>query len=364
MHVPFNAPLRVYESQKQETEAAIRRVLESGHYLLGPCLTQFERDLEIFWGSGIAIGCNSGTDALVLALKSLAIGAGDEVILPAHTAIPTVTAVITVGAKPVFCDIDPETWVMSVASARSFITARTKAIIPVHLYGNMVEMPELLKLGIPVIEDVAQAMGSKLDEKPAGLFGDLGAFSFYPTKNLGALGDAGAVVASTQMLASKVRQFRFYGQSDRYMAALEGGINSRLDEIQAAILSVRMHKLRDWIIERRAIMDFYRSELSGLPITFQRVTAKCEPAWHLAVIALEQADKRDLFLDHLGNKRIGALVHYPTPCHLQPAFSAYRTAALPFTENLCKKIVSLPLYPGLLPKELEHIALGVRAFFS
>lgn len=362
MEVPFNAPLRCLEAQRKETEAAIQTVLDSGWYLLGPKLKDFESELAAYLGVAHALGCNSGTDALVLGLKALGVNAGDEVILPAHTAVPTVTATIAAGGTPVFCDIDPETWLLDSNQAKKLVTKKTKAVVPVHLYGNMADMDAFLELGVPVLEDVAQAFGATYKNKQAGSIGSIGAHSFYPTKNLAALGDGGGISTGSAELAEKMRMLRFYGQKDRYMALVEGGINSRLDEIQAAVLSVRLKKISEWVRERGEIMAYYRKTLQGLPLCFQKVTDFCTPAWHLAVVRLDDKKLRDPLLQYLANKKIGTLVHYPTPNHLQPAFASHKKT-LPETEALCSRILSLPLYPGLVRQELESVAEAVKGFF-
>ena len=364
MEIPFNTPLRLYEQQRKATEAAVQSVLNSGHYLLGPELKKLEEKLQNHLSTSHVLGCNSGTDALILSLRALGIGAGDEVIVPSHTAVPTVAAICAIDAIPVFSDIDRDTWLIDAKHIQPLIGKKTKAIIPVHLYGNMVDMPSILSLGIPIIEDVAQAFGAKQKNKYAGTFGALGAYSFYPTKNLGALGDAGAVSTNQAELAERVRELRFYGQKDRYLALTPKGINSRLDEIQAAILSVRMEKVSGWIEERAKIYAQYNAAFTALPIQLQKVTKDTMPAWHLAVIALEDKDTRDKLQQHLEKNKIGTVIHYPNPNHCQPAFKKYSKNPLPETEMLANRILSLPLYPGLAEAEIDFICKIVTNFFK
>ena len=366
MQVAFNAPLRLYEQQVAEINAAMKRVLESGHYILGPELLAFETKLAHYFSApkDLFAGCNSGTDALILALKALEVGTGDEVICVSHTAIPTIVAIRAVGATPIFVDIDPETWVMDIKEAQKKITAKTKAIITVHLYGNMVNIPGAEAAGIPIIEDVAQAMGSKLRGSLAGSIGTFGAFSFYPTKNIGALGDGGAVTAQNAEHANRLRMLRNYGQKDRYNAILEGGINSRLDEMQAAILSIRLPLMNAWNTEKKSTLEFYKKELTNTPLKFQSISPNCEPAWHLSVVKTESLSQRDTLQKYLEEKGVQCLIHYPIPTHKQKAFAKYCTTPLPITENLAGTILSLPLYPGLKEDEKKHVVENIKSFFS
>lgn len=365
MNIAFNALLRLYEQQEVEIQSAIERVLKSGHYILGPEVLAFEAALANFFSTNKEhiVSCNSGTDALILSLKALNVSPGDEVICVSHTAIPTIVAIRAVGATPVFIDIDPNTWVMNLEEAKTKINSKTKAIIAVHLYGNMVNIPGKDFLGVPILEDVAQAMGSTLRGQHAGLIGKLGAFSFYPTKNIGALGDAGAVAANNHESAEPVRMLRNYGQKDRYNALLEGGLNSRLDELQAAILSVRLKLIHRWNAEKKSTVDFYRKELASIPLRFQKITEGCEPAWHLCVIALENLMQRDPLQKHLSEKGVQCLIHYPIPTHQQKAFSPFCKEELPHTESLAHSILSLPLYPGLTEQEKRHVVESIKSFF-
>lgn len=367
---------RIYLDQKTETDAAVARVLASGWFILGKECAAFEsamlKDLDPPQSRGGVVGCNSGTDALILPLLEHGVGPGDEVIVPSHTAIPTITAVQSTGATPVFCDIDPETWVMDTRLLRGLISASTRAIIPVHIYGNMADIPAVQRAigdrtDIALIEDCAQAQGSRMGAAQAGTLGDFGAYSFYPTKNLGAMGDGGAVYSKHAERVERLKMLRFYGQKDRYNALVARGLNSRLDEVQAAILSVRLGKLHAGGERKASLMRRYRDELSGLPLRFQRETQGCTPNWHLAVIRLENTQTRDALMERLGSQGIQTIIHYPKPTHTQPAFSAAtraRDTRLPETESLASQILSLPMYPLLTDTEQGQIIQTVRSFFK
>lgn len=359
---------------ESEILEAVARVVKSGWYILGNELKNFEtllaNDLR-GENSGFVAGCNSGTDALILSLKAADIKAGDEVITVSHTAIPTVAAIVAVGATPVFVDINPATWVMDVSKVQAAVTPKTKAVVPVHLYGNMVDVPALKKIlrelnreDIKIIEDCAQAQGSTLNGLQTGTLGDFGAFSFYPSKNIGALGDAGAVFTANESAHKKILSYRNYGQKDRYHAEFGGGLNSRLDELQAAILAVKLKYLRKWIARKSELMAIYRQELSDLPLTFQAITPACSPAWHLCVIALDDKIDRDKFQAQLLAAGLQTLIHYPLPNHLQPAFKKFSRSDLPVTESLAKKILSLPLSPELDETILKQIVTIIKGATS
>lgn len=368
--IPFFDIGQLNAAMADEIHAAARRALDSGWYILGRECDSLERDMAKQLGAEYVAGCNSGTDALRLSLLAAGVGHGDEVITVSNTAIPTIAAICSTGAVPVFVDADPDTWLMDAACVPNALTDRTKAVIAVHLYGNMVDLIQLNSVlrdagrgELAVIEDVAQAHGSALAGRQAGTIGRFGAFSFYPSKNIGAMGDGGAVCCSSEADSSAVRMLRNYGQRDRYNAELAGGINSRLDEVQAAILSVKLPRLYEWNSRKAIIMDRYREELRGLPVTFQKATDGCQPAWHLCVIALESGMARDKLQGHLGSRGIQTLIHYPTPCHRQPAFVSMRPANLSITENLAERILSLPLNPVLSDDDLSRIISSIKDFF-
>lgn len=372
--VPFFDLRRTYLEQKDEIDRAINAVMDGGWYILGASGQAFEARLKsslVGERQGYALGCNSGTDALILALLAAGVGAGDEVITVSHTAIPTITAIRSTGATPVFVDLDPETWVMDTSRLDAALTPKTKAIVTVHLYGNMVDIPSvraaLRQAGrddVAIIEDVAQAHGAALAGEQAGTLGRFGAFSFYPSKNIGAYGDGGAIFCQTESDCDLVRMLRNYGQKDRYYAGVDRGTNSRLDEIQAAILSVKLPHLEAWNRRKEQLMSTYRSELASLPLRFQRVTPGVTPAWHLCVIAVEDRSVRDQLMAHLQAQAIQTLIHYPHPTHLQHAFKTSDTVRLPITETLADSILSLPMNAVLADQEQELVIAGVKSFFA
>lgn len=374
MKVSFFDLRRMYFQQQVELDSAIRSVLESGQYILGQTCQAFEDNFKKYLmvdASGEVVTCNSGTDALVLSLLGSGVRAGDSVLVVSHTAIPTVSAICSVEAVPDFIDIDSKTWLMDLNLLRSAIRPQTKAIIAVHLYGNMVAVPKikeiLKKLGredISIIEDVAQAQGATFHAHQAGTLGRFGAFSFYPTKNLGALGDGGAVFCKSREDATLIRLLHNYGKDNHQLAKVSRGINSRLDEIQAAILNTRLTLLSKWNLKKAAMMARYRQEYRGLPIEFQETTPDCCPAWHLCVIALENEAVRNQLKVFLGEHEIQTLIHYPVPTHLHAGFALKNSYFLPHTENLAKRILSLPLNPSLGEDEQEYIIKVTRSFFQ
>ena len=374
MKIPFLDLKKVNAELEQDIHLAVKTVIDSGWYILGKSGEIFEQNSKtalVGDGEGYVLGCNSGTDALVLSLLAAGVGPGDEVITVSHTAIPTVCAINAVGAHPVYVDIDADTWVMDVNQFLAAVTHKTRAVIPVHLYGNMVDMDSLKndiasihESQINIIEDVAQAQGSRLTAREAGTLGRLGAFSFYPSKNIGALGDGGAVFChfSEDMIALK--SLRNYGQHDRYSADRLRGINSRLDEVQAAILDIKLKRLHEWNQKKSTLMRFFRNALSDLPIQFQKITPGCEPAWHLCVIALADHETRESLFKYLNNEGIQTLIHYPIPNHRQKAFDRDSQQSLPVTENLAKKILSLPFNTALSQENIEYMMGKIRSFFS
>ncbi len=371
-NIPFLELKRVNHVIEREIREAVSRVLASGWYVMGHECQAFEKELadDLSKQGGYAVGCNSGTDAIVLSLKAAGISAGDEVITVAHTAIPTAAAIVSIGAIPVFVDIDPDIWVMDPKNIRMAVTKKTKAIVPVHLYGNMVNLPELKEIlvemgrnDIAIIEDCAQAQGAFFQENQAGTLGDFGAYSFYPSKNIGALGDGGAVFTHNESSYQALCMYHNYGQKNRYHAAVAGGINSRLDDIQAGILRRKLQHLHLWNAHKSKLMRLYRELAKDLPVTFQKVTEKCRPGWHLCVIALEQGYDRDEIQDGLLENGLQTLIHYPTPVHQQPAFRAYYRGHLPHTEDLAKRILSLPLSYVMTEEEIWQIVDKMKYVF-
>ena len=362
--VPFLDLKRQFEQEELELIETVTDVLKSGWYLMGEKNKSFEFELARFLSpEHTVVGCNSGTDAIVLSLLALGVEPGDEVLVPSMTAIPTATAVASMGAIPVFADMDPETWLIDLGHAQNLKTEKTKAIIAVHLYGNMVDITRMFS-GVPVIEDCAQSFGSTLGGHLAGTLGECAAFSFYPSKNLAALGDAGAVCCVSQENALKVRQLAFYGQADRYDAKYRRGINSRLDEIQAAVLSLRLKRVEDYKRKKRNLVEIYRNELSSLPLQFQKVAPNCEPHWHLMVIRTESEKVRDDLLSFLDKNGVGSVIHYPKGVHEQKAFEYSNRGPLLQTEKFSSEILSLPLYPFLSEQELNMVIHTVKEFFG
>ncbi len=364
VNVPFGDLKTHYSTYKKEIDGAIARTLASGHFILGGELERFERDFEAFLGTPYAIGCASGTEAIYLALAACGVGQGDEVITVAHTAVPTISAISMTGATPVFVDVDRTTYVMDPGEVERHITAKTKAIVPVHLYGQMVDLDQIKQLALKhklyIIEDVAQATGAVYKGRSnAGTFGDFGAFSFYPSKNLGAFGDGGAVCTNSRENFERLMMLRNYGQSKRYHHDIIG-INSRLDELQAAILSVQLPFVGQWNERRQQIASRYTTGLANKVVT-PGVSTHSSHVWHLYVI---QVDNRDALQEYLMECGIGTLIHYPIPAHLQKAYSylGYKSGDLPVTEALADRILSLPMFPGLTDEQVDYVIESVAEF--
>lgn len=359
-------PQAGYLARKTEIDAAIHRVLDKGWFILGQEVAAFEQEFAAWVGVEHGIGVGSGTEALHLALAAAGIGPGDEVITVSHTAVATVSAIELLGAKPVLVDIDPLHYTMDPACLAAAITPRTKAIIPVHIYGQPVDLDPLLAIArmhrLVVIEDCAQCHGAEYHGRRTGTWGDLACFSFYPTKNLGALGDGGAVVTNNAALAAKVRALREYGWTERYVSHLAGW-NSRLDEMQAAILRVKLAHLHEDNAARRRLASTYDQALAGLPLELPTRRVDCTHVFHLYVV---RSPRRDELQAHLKQNGIGALIHYPVPVHLQPAYRSRLAAegTLPQTERASREILSLPLYPELTAEQQNAVIAALSAFHS
>jgi dTDP-4-amino-4,6-dideoxygalactose transaminase len=351
-------------AHKQEIDDAVRRVLESGWYILGDEVRAFEEEFANYLGVSHSVGVGSGTEALHLALVACGIGHGDEVVTVSHTAVATVAAIELAGATPVFVDIDPVTYTMDADLLESGITSKTKAVIPVHLYGHPANMEDILAIareyGLCVIEDCAQAHGATYRGKRVGSFGDMACFSFYPTKNLGALGDGGAVVTSDPGLAEKVRLLREYGWAERYVSHIPGW-NSRLDEVQAAILRVKLRYLDEDNSARTRLADLYVKGLSETALVLPRVREIAVHVYHLFVVC---AQDRDRLLEYLYSQNIGAAVHYPVPVHMQAAYARLVVRRLPETERVASQILSLPIYPEMTENEVRSVIKAVRELVS
>jgi dTDP-4-amino-4,6-dideoxygalactose transaminase len=341
--------------------AAIERVVASGWYILGPEVAAFESEFAAAMGASHAIGVGNGTDAIALILRGLGIGPGDEVITTPLSAAYTALAVMMTGARPVFVDIEPERLTLDPSAIEAAITPRTRAILPVHLYGQPASIDAIAALGarhqLHVIEDCCQAHGATSEGRPVGTIGVAGAFSFYPTKNLGALGDGGAVVTNDRGLAERIARLRNGGQTDRYHHELRG-INSRLDEMQAAVLRARLPFLHTWTARRRALAARYRHALAGGPVRLPR-ELDAGHVYHLFVV---RSTDRGRLQRHLAERGIDSLVHYPIPIPDQPAMSTAAPQACPKAAAACDEVLSLPLHPGLSDDEVSTVASAVLEF--
>ena len=364
MSIPFNNLLYVNNTLEGELQSAAMRVLASGWYILGGEVEAFETEFADYHGENCwAVGVANGTDAIELALRAHDIGDGDEVITVAHTAVATVNAIERAGARPILVDIDPRTYTMSPVAAAHAITPRTKCILPVHLYGQPADLSALRQLcdqyGLVLIEDCAQAHGARLHGQQVGTWGDSATFSFYPTKNLGAVGDGGAVLTHDPARAERLKRLRNYGQTERYIHT-ERGINSRLDELQAAFLRVKLAHLDAHNQRRRALGALYCTELADTGLILPWVAPDAYHVYHLFVVAVPQAAQREPLMQALRADGIGTLIHYPIPVHRQQAYADLDVTALPVTEDISARIISLPLYIGLSDDDVRTVAGSVR----
>ena len=356
--IPFVDLHAQYRSIASEVTEAMMRVVERGDYILGNDVRFFEEEFAKYIGTREAIAVGSGLDALELALRAYGVGPGDEVITAANTFIATVLAIMASGARPILVDVNRETYNIEPAAIEAAITSKTKAIMPVHLYGQPAEMQPILdiarKYGLIVIEDAAQAHGAYYDGRRVGVLGHAAGFSFYPAKNLGAYGDGGMVVTNDGAIAEKVRRFRNYGQRVKY-EHLEVGTNSRLDTIQAAILRVKLPRLDKWNAARGEHAASYNALLAGCSIILPKTAQKCTHVYHLYVI---QLDRRDEVQKQLTARGISTGIHYPIPIHLQEACASlgYRKGDFPVTENSASRILSLPMYPEMTIRQRESVA--------
>ncbi|MGV3638635.1 MAG: DegT/DnrJ/EryC1/StrS family aminotransferase [Flavobacteriales bacterium] len=361
-------PRAGYLALRTEIDAAIHEVLQAPSYILGPFVERFEAEMAAYVGMPHGIGVNNGTDAIHLALRGLGVGPGDEVITVSHTAVATVAGVRMAGAAPVLVDVDPATYTVSVEAARRAITPRTKAIVAVHLYGHPAPVEALVDLcaeqGLFLVEDCAQAHGATYKGGMVGSFGAVSTFSFYPTKNLGAIGDAGMVLARDPEVARRIRLLRQYGWETPQHSLLEGW-NSRMDPLQAAILSVKLRHLTAQIERRRALAFRYVQLLSGLPVTLPAEEEGCRHAYHLFVVRLVDRRTRDELREQLRLIGVNAGIHYPFPVHLQQAYTgSLRTTGLPVSEAAAATVLSLPLYPEMADTDVDRVSSGVAAYFA
>jgi len=346
-----------------EVRAAIERVVSRGWFVLGPELEAFEKEFAAANGATHAVGVNTGTDALALALRVLGIGPGDEVITAPLSAAYTALAIMMVGARPVFADIDADRLTLDANATAAAVTSRTKAIMPVHLYGQPANMPALMQVAdahrLLVVEDCCQAHIATCAGRPVGSYGHAAAFSFYPTKNLGALGDGGAITTNDAAAAARLRRLRNGGQIDRYQHA-EFGVNSRLDEMQAAILRARLAWLPKWTAARRTLAAEYRRALAGAPV---RVPDQYD-AGHVYHLFPILTNHRATLQAHLKARGIETLIHYPVPVSRQPAVASQQPAACPVADRVCDLVLSLPLHPGMTRRDVEEVAAAVHAFHA
>lgn len=355
---------RVNAPHEQAIREAIARVIDSGWYILGQENEAFEQEFAAYCGADYCLGVANGLDALHLILRGYGIGPGDEVIVPSNTFIATWLAVSQAGATPVPVDPDPSSHNIDAAGIEKAITPRTKAIMPVHLYGQPCDMDPIVALarprGIKVIEDAAQAHGARYKGRRAGTLGDAAGFSFYPGKNLGALGDGGAIVTNDPDLAASLRKLRNYGSSVKYRHDV-AGMNSRLDEIQAAVLRAKLPHLDAENAHRRMIAAEYLAALQSAQVTLPAVLPTSEPAWHLFVV---RSSRREELQAHLGKRKIGSMVHYPIACHLQGAYAGQKWPALPVAERLQSEVLSLPISPCMTRMEVRTVAGAVIEAFG
>ncbi|MBI2814354.1 MAG: DegT/DnrJ/EryC1/StrS family aminotransferase [Opitutae bacterium] len=360
-------PKAAYLAAQADIDAAIKRVMLSGHYVLGPELDAFEKEFSAWLGTAGAVGVANGTDAIELALLAAGIGPGDKVVTVANTVTATVSAIVATGAKPVFVDIEPGTMLMDVTALETMLATlrdpKIKAVVPVHLYGQAVDMPRLMEItgrhNLFVMEDCAQAHGSLVGGKMAGTWGSLASFSFYPTKNIGAFGDAGAVTGRDTALLEKVRLLRQYGWRKRYVSDHHGR-NSRLDELQAAILRVQLARIEAGNRRRDEIARHYLTALKDTPLKLPALAEGRTHTWHQFVV---RTTRRDELQTHLARKDIVCGVLYPMPIHRQPAYHD-ASLSLPHTEQACAEVLSLPLHPGLKDEDVARVVREISALLT
>jgi dTDP-4-amino-4,6-dideoxygalactose transaminase len=362
VRVPFANLRRMVDQLRPELDGAVARVLDSGRFLCGREGEDFEREFASWIGTAHAVGCASGTDAIELILRAARIGSGDEVVTQANTCVPTIAAIARAGATPVLCDVEPDAGTIDPGSLERALSPRTRALIPVHLYGQTGDIDRVAEMahaaGAAVVEDCAQAHGAATRGRAAGTIGVAGAFSFYPTKNLGGFGDGGAVATSDAELAERLRLVRQYGQADRHQHVAEG-VNSRLDEVQAALLRVRLAHLEAGNARRIAIADHYTDALAGTSVEPLTRLPDRTHVFHLFVV---RAPDRERFRAALEERGVATLVHYPRPIHGHPPYEQLGRGPVPLinAERLSERVVSLPIYPELTDAEVEYVASAAR----
>lgn len=363
MTVPFLDVGAAYRELRSDVDAAIQRTLASGRYVLGAELSRFEQEFAAYTGSTRALGVANGLDALYLALRAAGVGAGDEVIVPANTFVATWLAVSYVGAVPVPVEPHQRFYNITADAVAGALTPRTRAVVPVHLYGQPAEMDDIVAAtkgsDVFVLEDAAQAHGARYRGRPVGALGDAAAWSFYPGKNLGAFGDGGAVTVRDPALGERIAALRNYGSATKYVHEVRG-TNSRLDELQAAVLSVKLSALDRWNARRRKIAGAYDDALHGTGVGLPEVAPGAEPVWHLYVVRVPSG--RDAFRDQLARRGVETGVHYPLAPHLQPAYRdlGFASGDFPVSEALQREVVSLPMGPHMTDAEVDRVICAVR----
>ncbi len=360
MAVPLFDPQAPLVPLRDELRAAIDGVLEDGRFILGPQVEAFDEEFAAHVGSRHAIGCANGTDAIVLALAALGVGAGDEVVVPSFTFYASVEPIVLLGATPVFCDVDPATFLVTPESVKAAMTPRTKAVIAVHLFGNVAPIAEIAAAaGVPVVEDAAQAAGSIGSAGRPGALGEIATFSFYPSKNLGAFGDGGAVTTSDDELAALVRTLRFHGSQDK-VTYTHVGWNSRLDELQAAILRVQLPHLEAWAAHRAQVGDWYADAGLGEHVTLPEATPGTRAAWHLYVV---RAAEPDALAERLHVAGIGCRGYYRVPVHQQPVGVArgWSSAQLPGTDEAARTHLALPISAAMTREQVDEVVAAVAS---
>jgi dTDP-4-amino-4,6-dideoxygalactose transaminase len=367
MSIPILDLKAQYATIRHEIQSAINDVLEKQHFILGQEVKRLEEEVAAYCGRTYGVGVASGTDALLLGLRACGIGPGDEVIVPSFTFIATADCVSLLGATPVFAEIDPRTFNLDPDDVKTHITFRTKAIIPVHLYGQAADMDPLLNLArqfrLKVIEDCAQAIGATYRDRAVGSMGDLGCLSFFPSKNLGGYGDGGMIVTDSEEIYRHLLSLRSHGSTKKYFSE-EQGWNSRLDELQAAVLRVKVRYLNDWMAKRRRVAEQYDDLLGNLPgVTVPGRSNFGDHVFHQYTVRVAQ---RNLVQKRLGEMGVSTMVYYPVPIHLQPIYSnlGYRPGSFPITEAACQEVLSLPMFPELTEEQLDYVVNSLAAAFE
>ncbi len=369
MNIPFNDLRRQFKDEENDLRQAFERVLERGWYLSGPETAEFEKEFAAWAGTSFAVSVANGTDALILALSVLGLEPGDEVIVPSHTAPPCYHAILAAGLIPAFAEVEQDYYTLDPGSVAEAITENTRAVLAVHLYGQMCDMDRMLQVcnehGLYLLEDCAQSHGASYKGRAAGTMGDMAAYSFYPTKNLGALGDAGMVCGMNPRIGEDLRQLKQYGESERYVSTVPG-VNSRMDELQAAFLRERLKRLDILVAERIRLAELYTELLQGSPVLTPKVRPDTVHAFHLYVARCPDAADLARFLKKNG---VGTAVHYPVPGHMQPMFKLGEAGCggvdvLDFSYKLRNEILSLPFFPGLSDEEVQRVAWLIREFYA